>query len=127
MLVLKILPSEHFPKEQTDPHPKLWRFLVEIPESVRGSHQYRAISVARKAAGMEIMNNPNFEPRASWAMANFNFIVIVRANSPKIGLQVLHEFSGSYESFLQIQALDCFCEFEPIAVSKAISDRVTNA
>jgi hypothetical protein len=59
--------GEHFPEEQTDPHPKLWRFLVEIPDSVKESHQRKAISVARKAAGTEIMNNPNFKPHASWA------------------------------------------------------------
>jgi len=39
--------------------------------------------------------------------ANFDFIVIVRAKPTKIGLEMVHELSGSYESFLQIQALDC--------------------
>jgi len=53
--------------------------------------------------------------------ADFNFIVIVRAKPTKIGLEMVHELSGSYESFLQIQALDCFCEFKPVAVSEAIS------
>ncbi len=59
--------GEHFPEEQTDPHPKLWRFLVEIPDSVQESYQRKAISVARKAARTEIMNNPNFKAHASWA------------------------------------------------------------
>ena len=59
--------GERFPDEERDPHPQLWKFLVEIPESVRGSHQYRAISLARKAAGTEIINHPNFKPHASWA------------------------------------------------------------
>ena len=47
--------GEHFPEEQTDPHPKLWRFLVEIPESVKQSHEWKSISVARKAARTEII------------------------------------------------------------------------
>jgi len=59
--------GEHFPEEQTDPHPKLWRFLVEIPDSVQESYQRKAISVARKAARTEIMNNPIFKAHASWA------------------------------------------------------------
>jgi hypothetical protein len=40
---------------------------VEIPENVRGSHEWRAISVAKKAAGTEMINNPSFKPHSSWA------------------------------------------------------------
>jgi hypothetical protein len=63
--------GEGLPREQADRHPILWKFLVELPRSVieildtrRSSHQAKAIFVARKAGGREIINEPYF--KTSW-------------------------------------------------------------
>lgn len=60
--------EQAFPAEQVDRHPMLWKFLVELPESTQcASYESKAVYVAKKAAGTELMNDPNFRMSTNWA------------------------------------------------------------
>jgi hypothetical protein len=62
----EVIIGEQWPEEQAKPHPRLWKFLVEVPENAQSSHEQKAIFAAKKVGGAELRNDFSFS-RASWA------------------------------------------------------------
>jgi hypothetical protein len=85
----KVLVGGEWFEEKTEHQPKIWKFLVEVPESLESSHQNRAITAARNVGGTELRNDMNF-PHGSWAKlflvdpAKLNFTSCVVSDDCKV-------------------------------------------